>query len=249
MLLAWSLTEVKDDQELLRACACVMGAACSVNAMSIAYSRIRNRHYLTRHVLSADEDSAWRKLCDSKDDMAYLELTGLTYISFKRLYKEFAPLLIRMWSVRKKRRGETRGRKRVMKPWDVLALTLAYMHLVSGGTSLRLIFAKTPATLSRYLADGLCALLTVLQHCKEGLILWPNEQEMKEWAALVQRRQPKLQGCFGFVDGLNLRIEEPADPKEQNAYYNSWLGENATCHSVCLFVCFMGCSCVPTYMP
>ena len=34
-----------------------------------------------------------------------------------------------------------------------------------------------------------------------------------------------LRGVFGFVDGLNLRIQHPADPLEQNAYYNGWKGD------------------------
>ncbi|KAG2192836.1 hypothetical protein INT47_012365 [Mucor saturninus] len=34
-----------------------------------------------------------------------------------------------------------------------------------------------------------------------------------------------LTGVFGFVDGLNLRIQHSEDPLEQNAEYNGWKGD------------------------
>jgi len=105
---------------------------------------------------------------------------------------------------------------------DTLGIALAYMHLVAMGATFQLIFGQPPATLSRYLADGLCILEVVLARMPEARIAWPTHEEMQEWAALVERWQPALKGCFAFVDGLNLKINEPSDPLEQNAYYNGW---------------------------
>lgn len=132
MLLTSTLTEVRDETELLRACACVIGvgAASSVSAMAVSYSRIRTRHYLTRPVLSDHERSAWRMLKNSKNDMAYLELTGLTCDSFKRSHK------IR----------------------NVCTATRCVCTV----------------TMSRNSADGVVALLTVLQLCEQGNIFWAN---------------------------------------------------------------------------
>ena len=42
-----------------------------------------------------------------------------------------------------------------------------------------------------------------------------------------------LSDIFGFVDGLNLAMQEPAHPLVQNAYYNGWL---SGCFSSNLFV-------------
>lgn len=226
MLACSALTPARDDEEVLLPCAATLGFVCLINSLALAYSRVRNRHYLTRKVLSDQAHAAWKKLKHSKDDMAYLEVTGLTYQSFKDLHREFAPLLNQLWSTRKKNPRETRGRKRKMKAWDVLGLTLAFMHMLANGIPLRLIFAQPPSTLSRNLADGMCVLLVVIRRIPQGKILWPSEKQMHDWAELVERRQPKLQGCFAFVDGLNLKIEDPADPCEQNAYYNGWLGES-----------------------
>lgn len=43
---------------------------------------------------------------------------------------------------------------------------------------------------------------------------------MHEYASRVQRREGLLDGCFGFMDGLNLPLLNPGDPLEQNGYYN-----------------------------
>ena len=48
-----------------------------------------------------------------------------------------------------------------------------------------------------------------------------SEVEMKELAGLVEAREPLLPKVWGFVDGLNLRIENPADDLRQNAMYNA----------------------------
>lgn len=87
--------------------------------------------------------------------------------------------------------------------------------------------------LHRYLWDGLHVLSVVLVSMEEGQVRWPSEEEMHQWAAMVERRQPALKGCWGFVDGLNIAIQEPSDPLIQNAYYNGWLGG---CYCSQLFV-------------
>ena len=57
---------------------------------------------------------------------------------------------------------------------------------------------------------------------------------MEELAGLVEAREPLLPKVWGFVDGLNLRIENPADDLRQNAMYNGWLGYTA-CSSLLLW--------------
>ena len=45
---------------------------------------------------------------------------------------------------------------------------------------------------------------------------------MADYAEMMSDRDPNIKNCFGFVDGVWMPILEPADPKQQNAYYNGW---------------------------
>ena len=45
---------------------------------------------------------------------------------------------------------------------------------------------------------------------------------MEVFSAMVAARQPLLPGCFAFVDGLCLPMQQPPSAEKQNAYYNSW---------------------------
>ncbi|KAE8262366.1 hypothetical protein A4X09_0g7477 [Tilletia walkeri] len=58
---------------------------------------------------------------------------------------------------------------------------------------------------------------------------------MKAMAAAVSARKPLLKNVIGFFDGLNLRIFQPGDINQQNAYYNGWLGDTY-CSQVLVFL-------------
>jgi hypothetical protein len=47
---------------------------------------------------------------------------------------------------------------------------------------------------------------------------------MGELASMTQAQEPSLSGVWGFLDGLNLRVQEPSNRDLQNAHYNGWLG-------------------------
>ncbi|KAE8261819.1 hypothetical protein A4X09_0g7596 [Tilletia walkeri] len=66
-------------------------------------------------------------------------------------------------------------------------------------------------------------------------IRWPSEETMEQMAAAVTTREPLLKNVIGFVDGLNLRIYQPGDVDEQNAYYNGWLADTY-CSQVLVFL-------------
>ena len=85
------------------------------------------------------------------------------------------------------------------------------------------LFALTPATLNRYLLEGKTVLVRVVRRLPAARVRWPSATEMRRLAAMVSRAQPALEGCFDFVDGLNLRMRDLGDPDVQNAFYNGWL--------------------------
>jgi hypothetical protein len=69
---------------------------------------------------------------------------------------------------------------------------------------------------------GIGALIKILSGIKEAKVKWPTRVEMTRLAALVHDREPLLEHTFGFVDGLNLPVEEPQSVNKQNANYNGW---------------------------
>ena len=117
-----------------------------------------------------------------------------------------------------------------------LALVLCYLTTPQRQKSLCLLFGLVPATLSSAIWTGLGAMRLMMEADKETwAIRWPSPATMKNMAAAVHAREPLLKGVFGFVDGLNLRIYQPADLNEQNAYYNGWLGDTY-CSQVIVFL-------------
>ncbi|KAE9213776.1 hypothetical protein PF004_g15239 [Phytophthora fragariae] len=40
---------------------------------------------------------------------------------------------------------------------------------------------------------------------------------------LVEAREPLFKHTFGFIDGKNLRVQQPSNADLQNAMYNGWL--------------------------
>ena len=175
------------------------------------------RHYLTRPALCIPQESAWACIVQSANDMAYLEVTSLTLAAFHILHDSFGPCLQRHWDSLK---DHKQGRKRKMDTWCVLGMTLAWFHRPYEITDLALIFGQVPACVTRYLQQGKNALLTFLPSLPLARITWPSPKKMQRHADRVRRVQASLTGCFGFVDGLNIAIQEPSDPDEQTAYYN-----------------------------
>jgi len=190
--------------------------------MLLAMGSLRERHYLTRPVLPKPQECPWACVLRSRNDMAFLEFTGLTWASFRYLWEHFDPVMLGIWSSRKKP-GEKRGRKRTMRTIDVLGGCLMHLHMFIRYAGLCALLSQTPGTLSVYISEGLVVLLCVLKELPESRISWPSREEMEECASLISARQPHLPRSFAFVDGLNLAINDPSDPLEQNAYYNSWL--------------------------
>ena len=58
---------------------------------------------------------------------------------------------------------------------------------------------------------------------------------MHVYSTMIQFRQPGLSYCFGFTDGLGLRVQEFGDPFKQNAYFSSWK-QVVLCNNVFVFV-------------
>lgn len=114
--------------------------------------RRRRRHYLTRLSLPPVYLSAWRTVLTGGDDRGLLNTTGFDRPTFTHLLSLFRPL----WE-------RERRRERDVRAADVLGLVLQFLNSTARCKTLCQVFAIPPASLSRYLRQGLALLLEVIE--------------------------------------------------------------------------------------
>jgi hypothetical protein len=54
-------------------------------------------------------------------------------------------------------------------------------------------------------------------------ITWPDEATMREYAAMVRRREPCVHNVIGFVDGVSLSVQCCSERLQQNAMYDGYI--------------------------
>lgn len=177
---------------------------------------IRNRHYLTREALLPPDQSPWRHVWNSRDDRAMLNTTGLTWEAFQKLLELFLANSKDIFP-------KNKGRKRLLTMSDILGLVLHWLNSPIRQKSLGQIFGIPPASVCEHLWTGLHYLHLSLSKASQAEVCRPNVEEMQTQANFISAREPLLTHSFGFVDGLNMPMEEPKCPNKQNAYYNGWL--------------------------
>lgn len=90
-----------------------------------------------------------------------------------------------------------------------------------------------PAVLSRVLHRAEPALLAALKEIPDAAIKWPTKDQQREWAKLVAKKNPLVQGRWGFIDGKNYHVQKPTDIDCQNAMYNGWLHATLVTGTLC----------------
>ena len=114
-----------------------------------------------------------------------------------------------------------------------LGLVIRYLSSKLSLNDLAQYFEIHSTFISRYINHDLPLLHSILTKAKESKILWPNENEMEVLSKIMQYKYPYLKGCFGFADGLNIKILNHEDTNIQNAYYNGWLGGTYCSQVIC----------------
>ncbi|KAG1711902.1 hypothetical protein DVH05_009143 [Phytophthora capsici] len=107
-------------------------------------------------------------------------------------------------------------------------------------STLCMLFGAPPSTLSRTLIRAEEALHRALLGYAYARIPWPSPERQAKLAKLVEAREPLLSHTFGFIDGKNLRVQQPSNADLQNAMYNGWL------HTVFVTgtICFAADGCI-----
>ena len=179
--------------------------------------------------------SLWACIQKNGRDAAYTEFMGLDQAGFSKLEQAFTPLFNAEVN-RRKPKGSNRGRPRRLKSQDVLALTLQYLRDGVDQKHFQGDFGAPSSNISRGIQLGLDVLPHALLTFEAARVDWPDHVEMEDYVKKILHRHPDLEGrrVFGFVDRLNLEIESPAEPGENNAYYNAWLG-GCFCSSIIVY--------------
>jgi hypothetical protein len=193
--------------------------------------RPRKRHYLKRAELlpSPGESSGWQAICQSREDRAYIHVLGISVATFDYLMDSG---FRNAWNSRPIKRTDTNqagASRKGARSLDVaggLGLALHFLCSTMSQTSLQVIFALVPSTVSRYIDFSLDILLEVLTRIPEAHLGWPTRAAMRENSQLINAKHSSakyLKGAFGFMDGLNIPVTTSNNEDEQNANYNGWL--------------------------
>jgi hypothetical protein len=193
-----------------------------------------NRPRFHMRALVSRMHSPWAKVYRSKCDLAFMHTMGLDVAAFHKLMPEFNRLYCKFTLAGKKITSKHASlSQRVLDSASVLGLLLHWLATKAEEKYLCLIFGCVDGTLNRYKNFGIGILMKVLRIRKDCRVDFPNKHEQQELAKLVQKKEPLVEGVWGFLDGLNLQSRSPGDIDAQNAMYNGWLHGT---HASCIFV-------------
>jgi hypothetical protein len=179
--------------------------------------QIRTRNYLKDMSLTTPEKSAWAKLYRDGDDQAFISSFGLNRAGFSSLLTEFEK------HYRVKYGTVKGGRPTRVSNCQALGMVLQFYAAPMELKTLSLLHGVPLTTASRTLQKAEVALSFALREHPLASVKWPSREERVAYAQMIQLKYPTITGRFGFVDGKNFRVQEPADTDVQNALYNGWL--------------------------
>lgn len=168
----------------------------------------------------------WQQLYHSRDNRAFITTMGVDTRTFRLL---LANGFHRLWTTTPIPRndvpltGQPRPSCRSLDSAGALGLVLHWLRSAAPETALLQIFALVPSVLERYLNFSLSILVRVLRGMVDARITWPSAQRMEYYSSLIHARHPRIDGAFGFMDGLSLPVSVSAVPQLEKATYNGWL--------------------------
>ncbi|OQR97764.1 hypothetical protein ACHHYP_10059 [Achlya hypogyna] len=177
---------------------------------------LRERSFIHSSSLLCDQtDAPWYHFYMRRDVPSFISLVSLTPAAFDALLSVFACFYVVVSG------SGRRGRpSRIPRLHCVLGLLLTYYTTPTEQKLLCKSFAVAPSTLSRVLTNAEAALNKALRQMHDAAVRWPSQAVQQTWAAATQRREPRVKGVVGFVDGNNLRVQEPSNSELQNAPHN-----------------------------
>jgi len=219
---------VQHERWLYESCRTILAAGTAGREIQAA-ARRTTRRFLRRADLLPDPkgQTSWMAIFNSRADHVYITTMGLDVATFDLLLDSG---FRQNWMTRTVSRddvntaGFSRRRRRLLEASGGLGLVLHYLNSAAEEVELQMIFALTPSSCSRYIRFGLNTLSLTLSKMPAAQIRWPTERQMQEYSDMIETRHGSiLRGGFGFVDGLNLKVQTSSDPMVENMTYNGWL--------------------------
>ncbi len=175
------------------------------------------RLFLLRSSLVLPGASPWRRLLLSNDDSSFLYMTSYTREAFNMLLED-------LFNMRRNRRRliycrKRRGRPPLLAPEDQLGLVLFNFGSTMQLKFLCMIFGITPLVCSHVMRHMLKHIVSTLRWHPWSRVRFPDEEKMREYASMVQAREPSVDDVIGFMDGVSLPSECTDERVEQNAFY------------------------------
>jgi len=180
---------------------------------------IRIKKNLLRIAIVMPSSSAWTHLFHYADDDSFFMLTGVTREVFNMLlvivYPPPDPSELRT----------RRGRPRSLQTHAELGMFLFFIGSTMQIKYICLLFGCTPSVCSRILRNLLKIIPRKLRHHAFSKVVFPDEEKMAEYAAMVQSREPVAHDVIGFMEGVAVLSECTSETIEQNAMYSTYYSD------------------------
>jgi hypothetical protein len=176
------------------------------------HNSIRNHHYLHRSANPELQRSPWKKLYKNGDMTSFLHMMGLTCCTFGLLLDYLFDL------------EEIASRYRCGWPCSLhsdgyLGLLLFYLGSKMQYGHLCLIFGITPSICSRVINMMLKWTVQYLRDHPFARVQFPDDAKMRDFANMVQRREPMVDDILGFIDQVSFPVQCTDKQISQNAMY------------------------------
>jgi len=194
----------------------------------------RRRRRIPRCALTSPRYSSFQTLLASRNEQAYITVTGLDVatfsdllVRFEPLYKRYSPYTVNGKIVPLRHEQGTRGgRPRSLDAAGCLGLVLCYSRTRGSLFSLQLMYGVTHSVLLVFLKFGIRLLYKVLKEDEGAQVRIPSPEKIQEYKEIIRANYPALDGAWCVMDGLKLLIQKPGDDGVQNGYYNGWLHDH-----------------------
>jgi len=201
--------------------------------LSIEEIRRRKRR-IPRCALTSPHYSSFTTLLASRNDQAYITVTGLDVatfsnllVRFEQLYKRYSPYTVNGKIVPLRHEQGTRGgRPRSLDAAGCLGLVLCYSRTRGSLFAMQLMFGVSHSVLLVFLKFGIRLLYKVLKEDEAAQVCIPSPEKIQEYKDIIRDNYPALDGAWCVMDGLKLLIQKPGDDVVQNGYYNGWLHDH-----------------------
>lgn len=177
---------------------------------------LRERNYVSSSSLLQDQsDAPWYVMHAARDRATFLAMVSVPPETFDVLLVYFDKHYIV-----KSGSGRCGRPPQIPHKHTVLVMLLHFYTNTVDQKTLADLFAISPGTVSRVLRHAEAALAASLWEIPAAGIYRPSIETQRIWAAATHTREPLVSGVFGFVDGKNLRVQQPTEADLQNAHYN-----------------------------